>query len=48
MSCGVDIVALAATGVYWIPLFEVNDGAGLEVQLVDARAVAGNRTIAMG
>ena len=37
-SCGVDIVALEATGVYWIPLFEVLDRAGLEVQLVDARA----------
>ena len=38
LSCGVDIVALEATGVYWIPLFEVLDRAGLEVQLVDARA----------
>ena len=37
-SCGVDIVALEATGEYWIPLFEVLDRAGLEVQLVDARA----------
>ena len=38
LSCGVDIVALEATGVYWIPLFEVLDRAGLEVRLVDARA----------
>ena len=38
LSCGVDIVALEATGVYWIPLFEVLNRAGLEVQLVDARA----------
>jgi len=38
LSCGVDVVALEATGVYWIPLFEVLDRAGLEVRLVDARA----------
>ena len=38
LSCGVDIVALESTGVYWIPVFEVLDRAGFEVQLVDARA----------
>ena len=37
-SCGVDTVAMEATGVYWIPVFEVLDRAGLEVHLVDARA----------
>ena len=37
-SCGVDIVALESTGVYWIPVFEVLDRKGFEVQLVDARA----------
>ena len=37
-SCGVDIVAMEATGVYWIPLFDVLDKAGFEVHLVDARA----------
>lgn len=37
-SCGVDIVAMEATGVYWIPLYEVLDKAGFEVHLVDARA----------
>ena len=37
-SCGVDIVALESTGVYWIPVFEVLDRSGIEVQLVDARA----------
>ena len=37
-SCGVEIVAMEATGVYWIPVFEVLDRAGLEVHLVDARA----------
>ncbi len=38
LSCGVDIVALEATGVYRIPLFEVLDRAGLKVRLMDARA----------
>jgi transposase len=37
-SLGVQIVALEATGVYWIPLFEVLDAAGLDVQLVNSRA----------
>ena len=37
-SCGVDIVAMEATGVHWIPVFEVLDRAGLEVHPVDARA----------
>ena len=36
-SCGVDIVALESTGVYWIPVFEVLDRAGFEVHLVDSR-----------
>lgn len=37
-SCAVDTVAMEATGVYWIPVFEVLDRAGFEVHLVDARA----------
>ena len=37
-SCGVDIVAMEATGVYWIPLFDELDKAGFDVHLVDARA----------
>ena len=37
-SCGVDIVALESTGVYWIPVFEVLDRAGFDVRLVDSRA----------
>ena len=37
-SCAVQVVAMEATGVYWIPVFEVLDRAGLEVYLVDARA----------
>ena len=37
-SCGVDVVAMEATGVYWIPVFEVLERAGFQVYLVDARA----------
>ena len=37
-SCAVDVVAMEATGVYWIPVYEVLDRAGFEVHLVDARA----------
>ena len=35
--CGVDVVALESTGVYWIPLYEVLEQRGLQVRLVDAR-----------
>jgi len=37
LACGVDSVALESTGVYWIPLFQILEGAGLEVVLVNAR-----------
>jgi transposase len=36
-DCGIDTVAMESTGVYWIPLFEVLDRAGLEVHLVNPR-----------
>ena len=39
-ECRVKTVAMEATGVYWIPLFQVLERAGLEVKLVDARHVA--------
>ena len=39
LKCGVTTVAMESTGVYWIPVFEVLDQQGLEVKLVDARAV---------
>ncbi len=35
---GVRQVAMEATGVYWIPLYEVLDARGFEVHLVNARA----------
>jgi transposase len=37
LACGVDVVALESTGVYWIPLYEVLERRGLQVWLVDAR-----------
>jgi len=37
LACGVDTVALESTGVYWIPVYEVLEGRGLKVWLVDAR-----------
>lgn len=37
-SLGVEIVAMEATGVYWIALFEVLDKRGFDVRLVNSRA----------
>jgi transposase len=37
---GVESVALESTGVYWIPVHEVLEGRGLDVVLVDTRALA--------
>ena len=37
--CGVDIVAMESTGVYWIPLFELLESRGFTVLLVNARHV---------
>jgi transposase len=36
-DCGVTTVAMEATGVYWIPLFELLEAQGFEVILVDPR-----------
>ncbi len=37
--CGVTTVAMEATGVYWIPLFQILEERGFEVCLVNARHV---------
>jgi len=37
-SLQIEVVAMEATGVYWIPLFEVLDARGFEVLLVNSRA----------
>ena len=38
-SCGVDIVAMESTGVYWIALYEFLESKGFTVYLVNARHV---------
>jgi transposase len=46
-ACGVETVAMEATGVYWIPLFQILETRGFEVCLVNARYyqnVPGRRT----
>jgi transposase len=40
-ECGVKIVAMESTGVYWVPLYELLEQRGFEVLLVDARHVKG-------
>jgi transposase len=38
-ACRVRSVAMEATGVYWIPLYEILEGRGFDVVLVNARHV---------
>ncbi|MFL5537764.1 MAG: IS110 family transposase [Longimicrobiaceae bacterium] len=38
-ACGVRSVAMEATGVYWIPLYEILEARGFKVLLVNARHV---------
>jgi transposase len=38
-ACGIETVAMEATGVYWIPIYEILEERGLEVVLVNARHV---------
>jgi hypothetical protein len=45
--CGITSVAMEATGVYWIPLFEILDARGFKVRLVNAyhvKNVPGRKT----
>jgi transposase len=47
VGCGVKTVAMESTGVYWIPLFDILEGKGLTVCLVNARHlknVSGRKT----
>ena len=39
LACGITIVALESTGVYWIPVYEILEAYGIEVMLVNARNV---------
>jgi transposase len=38
-TCGITSVAMEATGVYWIPLYEILEARGFAVRLVNARHV---------
>jgi transposase len=38
-QCGVDVVAMESTGIYWVPLYEVLESRGFTVHLVNARHV---------
>jgi transposase len=38
-ACGVETVAMESTGVYWIPLYEILEARGFEVNLINARHV---------
>lgn len=38
-KCGVQSVAMEATGVYWIPIFQILEARGIQVCLVNARHV---------
>lgn len=39
VTCGVKSVAMEATGVFWIPIYEILEARGFEVLLVNARHV---------
>lgn len=39
VACGITTVAVEATGVYWIPLYEILEERGLNPRLVDSRSV---------
>lgn len=39
MECGIKTVAIEATGVYWVPLYEILEQRGLKPRLVDSRSI---------
>lgn len=40
-DAGVTTAAMESTGLYWVPLFEILDGRGIEVVLADTRTISG-------
>lgn len=42
-KCGIKTVAMEATGIYWIPLYELLDENGIEVHLVNPRSMKRNK-----
>lgn len=39
IECGITTVAIEATGVYWIPLYEILEERGLNPKLIDSRSI---------
>jgi transposase len=39
IQCGITTVAVEATGVYWVPLYEILEQRGLEPKLIDSRGI---------
>jgi transposase len=39
VACGITTVAIEATGVYWIPLYEILEARGLHPKLIDSRSI---------
>ena len=39
LACGITHVAIEATGVYWVPLYEILEERGLKPQLIDSRSI---------
>jgi len=39
LACGIDTVAMESTGVFWIPIYELLEAAGITPYLVNARHV---------
>jgi transposase len=39
VECGITTVAIEATGVYWVPLYEILEERGLEPRLIDSRSI---------
>ena len=40
-KCGIKSVAMESTGVYWIPIYQILERAGFEVNLINAQHVKG-------
>lgn len=38
-ACGIDTVAMESTGIYWIPIYEILEARGFDVNLVNARQI---------
>ena len=38
-ECGIETVAMESTGVYWIPIYEILEARGFEVNLINARHI---------